>query len=792
MSDQNPYPQGLLPPDPRFRALPVTQQSNPSSALTSYDMESRYGRSESVKLRKLWTIVRKRLWLVIGIACVATTLSAIDEYRNKPLYQATASIEIGRESGAHVKQNDVFIEEEDALFVTMNTAEILLRSQPLLEDVVVQLQLDKNPKFFDVTTRKSLRESLSSIAGRVKGASVPPAPVVFTATAVQSKLSENRSPAEIERLSPYVGIIDGSLRVRPITDTRVMTIAFTHTDPLLAAGVANAVAQRFVETSYAKKIQKFTSSSEWLDRSTRELKAKVEHAEQALADYTKTNNIYGVDGKESLITEKLSKLYDQVTRAETDRILKESLHQQVIEGKITQIPEAFADAQTVELQKALGDLSVKAAELSVTYGPKYPQMAEINQQMQTIRDQIAASRNLLEQKLRADYDRAVRDESALTAVLTTAKNEAGKENQNAIQYSLLKQDVDTTKALYTDFLQKTSQAYLEVAQQESNVRVISPAAVPKGQLDQHRQRTILFSLLLSLVGGVGLAWLLDRLDDSLRNIDDVTQFTHLPALAVIPAIGAGKRKKAAFAATNLALNKPFSEGIPRARLMEFDGKSSAAEAYRALRTGLLLSGTGTPPKTILITSVRSSEGKTTTATNIAISLAQLGGSVLLVDCDLRKPSAHIAFGLSHVPGLSTYLAQNGEIDAMTHNPTDHLHLITAGPTPPNPAELLSSGKMKRFIEQMASRYDHVVIDSPPIGSVTDPAILSTMVDGVILVVRAGLNSRNAVQRACNELTAVGARIFGIVLNNANMKRDGYADYQYYYYGYGNEYEAAKN
>ena len=330
-----------------------------------------------------------------------------------------------------------------------------------------------------------------------------------------------------------------------------------------------------------------------------------------------------------------------------------------------------------------------------------------------------------------------------------------------------------------------------MAQQHSNVRVIAPARVPKGPVDQHRQRTILFALVLSLAGAVGLAWLMDRLDDSLRNIDDVTRFTQLPALAVIPVIGSTGRRKKLAAQTPGSDHKTPGE-IPRARLMEFDGRSSAAEAYRALRTGLLLSGTGNPPRTILLTSVRSNEGKTTTASNIAISLAQLGGSVLLIDCDLRKPSIHTAFGISPMPGLSTYLAQNGKIDDLIHHASENLYLMPAGPTPPNPAELLSSGKMKRLIEIMAERYDHVVIDTPPLGSVTDPVILSTMVDGVVLVVHAGRNKRNAVQRACRELSAVGARIFGVVLNNVNMKREGYADYQYYYYGYSSKDEVSEN
>jgi capsular exopolysaccharide synthesis family protein len=205
---------------------------------------------------------------------------------------------------------------------------------------------------------------------------------------------------------------------------------------------------------------------------------------------------------------------------------------------------------------------------------------------------------------------------------------------------------------------------------------------------------------------------------------------------------------------------------------------------RRLRTALLLSAAGRPPKTILLTSVRMEDGKTTTATNTAISLAQLGASVVLVDCDLRKPAVHEVFGVPRNIGLSTYLARNMEIDEVTQTlPTQNLRLIPAGPIPPNPAELLSSERMKRLLAELSERYDHVVIDSPPLGSVTDAVILSAMVDGVILVVHGGRNSRHAVQRACNELSAVGARVFGIVLNNVDLRREGYDQYYYYSYQY---------
>src|SRR5204863_8829943 len=250
-----------------------------------------------------------------------------------------------------------------------------------------------------------------------------------------------------------------------------------------------------------------------------------------------------------------------------------------------------------------------------------------------------------------------------------------------------------------------------------------------------------------------------------RTIDDINRFTQLPALAVIPAISGAnsrgrKRKIKPTKVLTLDSAPQLSPKMQRARVMEFDGRSPASEAYRALRTALLLSAAGNPPKTILVTSVRIEEGKTTTATNTAIALAQLGASVLIIDCDLRKPSVHDVFGTSRTSGLSTYLARNVEIDEITQDlPGENLRMISSGPIPPNPAELLSSERMKRLLAQLSERYDHIVLDSPPLGSVTDAVILSTMVNGVILVVHGGRNSRQAVQRACHELSAVGARIF---------------------------------
>jgi capsular exopolysaccharide synthesis family protein len=295
-------------------------------------------------------------------------------------------------------------------------------------------------------------------------------------------------------------------------------------------------------------------------------------------------------------------------------------------------------------------------------------------------------------------------------------------------------------------------------------------------------RTILIGFIVSLVAGIGLVFLLEYLDNTVKTVEDVSRYTQLPALSVIPAIS-GRRVKRLKGAANgngksgLALGNGAK--LKTDRLMALDTNSSAAEAYRVLRTSVLLSSVDRPPKTILVTSGQPGEGKTTTVINTAISLAQLGASVLIIDCDLRKPSVHKALGVDQTTGLSTYLSGKIDVDeAIRKLPITNLSLLPCGAIPPNPSEMISSAKMKQMLQTLGETYDHILIDSPPLLKVTDPVILSTLVDGVILVVHGGKSTREVVRRTRQELSVAGARIFGVVLNNVELNSEAYESYYY--------------
>ena len=759
-----------------------------------------------IHVRELWRTVRKRKWLIISIVLVVTTLAAIEVYRTKNSYQATTMVEIGKDSAMLGRPGSIFGDDYDPFYmVNIKTKMLMVKSHSLLGNVVSAHGLDQNPRFYQSGGKKSIIEGIKVIGSRFglgkKQESEDEAREPESSTATNALDNDRtQTPEGKKQIELCIALLDLGLTVEPVKETRALKISFTHTDPEIAADVTNWVGDEFLARNFETKTEKFTGAAKWLDDSTRRMMARVEEAEQKLAEYTRDHGIFLTDKEGTLTTVKLSSLHDQVLRAESERLLKQSLYEEVKQGNVTKIPEAYADLlfktspKVVELQKQLGDLQTRAAELSVKYGPANPRVVEVQEKIGAIREQIDDSSRSLEAKLKTEYERSVRDENMLKAALAEAKQEANAQNQANIQYNILKQDVETNKALYQDFLQKTNQANAQLAEQQNNFRIIEPAQVPGIPVGPRRVLTILIATLLSSGLGLGLAFFLDYLDNTIKTVEDVSRYTQLPALSVIPAAGtAAARRMSGRSRASLGngRHKPAPALDASLQLMSLDNRSSVAEAYRVLRTSVLLSAAGHAPKSILVTSGQPGEGKTTTVVNMAVSLAQTGASVLIVDCDLRRPATHKVLGVDHSRGLSTYLSREVPLDLVIQKlPIANLSLIPCGPIPPNPAELIISEKMKDMIKALGERYDHILIDSPPLINVTDPVILSTMVDGVILVVHGGKSTRDIVRRARQELSTVGAKIFGVVLNNVDLRREGYDDYYYYRYysGYGRESE----
>jgi capsular exopolysaccharide synthesis family protein len=744
-------------------------------------------------LRDWWRLIYQHKLLIVSVVLAVLPVVIIKAYRKKPIYQSTATIEVRAEESS-LRPNDIFSHNA---YDNIKSEVFIIKSRPLIERTVINLNLDQNPHFLDVNSERSVWEAIAALKGddlELKQEKDRAAAERVLATenktrdkpesASKDTSSKNvSSEAERERLAPYVYTLMGNLQVDSVRDTRFLRISFTHTDPEIATNVSNGIANNFIEYNFHNKTQHIASASSWLEDSTRKLKARVEEAEQKLANYSRAHNIFSLEGKESLTTNKLARLHEQATRAESDRILKQSLYDEVRQGRVAQLPEAFTDPKTAELRKMHSDLAVQASQLSVRFGAKHPKLLEIRQQMVTIQEQIDANRSTLAEKLKADFDRAVREEASLKAALARSKSDAVQENQAAIQYSILQQDLETAKALYTEFLNKTSQARMQLAEQYNNVRLIEAAEVPDGPIGPNRRNTILMWLVLSLALGIGLAWLLENLNTTVRSVDDVNAAVQLPVLAAIPALNEDSLSMIRTGLHELKDGRDSTrEGSDRtvksvSPIMLKD-LAAADEAYRMLRTSVLLSTAGRPPKTIMITSAQPREGKTTTVINTAIAFTKLKAEVLIIDCDMRRPMIHKLARIEKRKGLSTYLAGGGNIsEFIKRTPIPYLSILPCGPVAPNPSELISSETMKEMLEHLSSRYKYILIDSPPLITVTDSMILSTMVDGVVLVARSGKCKSEALRRALHTLSSVRARVLGVILNDLDVREEGY---EYYY------------
>jgi capsular exopolysaccharide synthesis family protein len=774
----------------------------------SYGYGYGYGNepASGLHLREVMRIIRKRKWLVAVIVAIATILITVEVFRTPSIYRAMSKMEVLRDSPMIVKAKDQVVQFEDT--DSLNTKKIIFTSRPLLEDVVILLQLDQNPKFIESMKKKSVTDAVREITSRVSGqvSLDDKRQQDDTMIAGQSIVLQDRTPEESQHLSPYVNVLKSKLKVESLPESNILEISFEHTDKELAAAIVNTAVDNFIKRSWNSRTEKFTGTSDWLERSTRELKAKVSQAEAALGEYTTRNGIDTPDGKQTLTAEKLSAMHVQVMKASTERMLNESLYDEVKRGRVNQVPEAFSDSKTAALKQKLGELQVEQSQLNVTYGPENPKVAEVEQKIKVLQKQIADNQRLMEEKLKSDYDRSVRNEAELKRALETTKAETVQQNQAGIRFATLQAELDTARNLYTEFLNKTKQADLQLVEQHRNLKVVETAELPGAPIGPQRFRTILIGLFVSLIAGIGLAFFLEYLDNTVKSVEDIERIAQLPTLAVIPSIAtitakamSGQRKRedssqALSVRANADSAMAVSPGNGKlTKLVTLDQLSSVVEAYRMLRTSVLLSAAGNPPKTILFTSGQPGEGKTTTAINTAISLSQLGASVLLIDADLRRPTVHRVFKMGQSQGLSTFLSRQVEIDPLINKLwVPNLSVLPCGPIPPNPAELISSERMRLLLKELGQKYDHILIDSPPLINVTDPVILSTMVDGVILVVQAGRSTRDIVRRARQELGSVGAKIFGVVLNNLDIKREGYDSYLATYgnYGYG-EKQAAR-
>jgi succinoglycan biosynthesis transport protein ExoP len=747
------------------------------------------------RLQEYWRSIRRHIWLILGVVSLVTVLAAIYMARQPDIYEAYARVqvdlEISNPAMGAIKSNSVILNTQYQDPTYFNTQLQILSSAGLLSRVIKTLDLEHNQAFLRPQSlqNRSTWESLKRMVGL---GSKDPAPEVAPDSSLLTP-SDDIAPAtsrqdlvEVNRMAPFVASLQGGLTVKQLSDTRIIELRYRHLDPEVATKIINSIADTFVLNNLERKTETSTSAGDFLLKRIAELQSEIRTGEEQLINYAKNHQILSLDASQNTVVDRLTGLNKQLLEAQNDLKTAEAAYRAAqAPGAASALAEDSTGKQTIDNESKLVELRQKRAQLLVDYTEKYPEVKELDQQIALLEKQLRETKNrattVVTTNLETRYRQALAREQALRADFNRQRAETLTQNEAAVNYRIIQQEIETNKTLLDGLLQRAKENEVVLAGTPNNIHVLDYAPKPKTPIGPRRMQSVMLAALLSFIFGIALARYLDYLDDSVSSVDDVEKTLHLPALAVIPAIGKTSRRR--FLPAINALQKRNGDNGAELLLVNTDGRSPLAEAYRQLRTSVLLSSAGGAPKTLLVTSSQPAEGKTTTAVNTATILAQTGASVLVLDADMRRPRLHTIFGLENRMGLSTILANKmseAEMLALVHRHEESgLYVLTSGAIPPNPAELLGSEQMFRLIAALESAFTHIIIDSPPVASFTDGVLLSSMADGVLLVVHGGRASRAIVRRARQLLQDVGAKIFGVVLNNVNLSSQDYYYYQHY-------------
>jgi capsular exopolysaccharide synthesis family protein len=726
--------------------------------------------AEGFLLREYGRILKKRMWVVISTWLIIATLATVYTLHMTPVYEATGRIEVNRENSLNLgfKDSDqgTIGADYDDYNITLETQVRILQSDAIAFQVIKNLKLNNDPVLAGAAAKPRTEPPLNSL----------------------------QVDARFE--SSLLDRFRRDLTIRVVPRTRIVEIHYSHPDPRLSAQIVNMLINTYIEQNFKTKFESTMQTSDWLSGQLSDLEMKVETSQEKLVRYQKQHDILGIDEKQNIVTSKLDELNKELTAAEGDRMQKESAYKLASGGN----PEIFAKAEPSSLIKELrtqeSDLRIKYAEATTQFGSSYPKVMQLGNQLKQVEASIQAEDERIASRVQNEYLSALQREKLLGAALDVQKQEANHLNESAIEYNLLKHDAESNRQLYEGLLQKLKEAGVSAGLRSSNIRIVDLARVPTLPSAPNIPRNIVLGLALGLFGGVGLAFVLEGLDNTVRTPEEAQIISALPSLGIIPLSTKLIAKNRKNGHPLLALSSRSSESADSLELVTFARpRSELSESYRALRTSILLSSLGSPPKVILVTSALPQEGKTTTSINSAIVLAQRGGRVLLVDADLRRPGIHKALGLRNTSGLSRLMTGGDRPeDAIVSTEIPNLFVLTAGPPPPQPAELLGSTLMKDYLARWREEFDHIVIDTPPALSVTDAVLLSVEADSVLIVLRSGQTTKVALRRVRDLLSHVNARVAGIVVNAFDLHSGSSYYYQYNskYYGRYYEEDAPKN
>lgn len=691
----------------------------------------RYGiENTQYHFRDYINIIIKRKWLVLGVFLGVVLITALITFLMTPVYRSSVMLQIIQDnSSSIIGERDPFamLSGQDAQSRFYETQYMILSSRPILYKIIDSLNL-KNSQEFKV---------------------------------LQDRYPK-KSPQEIESI--FADNLLKKLEIKPLKRSYLVEIAFKSTDRDLAMQVPNAIYKEYLRFGMQTRQQSYTLIKEWLEGELQQLGNKVVLSEKKLYEHGQKKDFLSLEGKENVITRKYIELSALLTKAQSERVSREALYRQ-IKDKGSNASPITNNVLIQKLREQVIRQEANVASINKIYDQNYPPLQAEQAKLNDLRSRINSELQRVRTSIEADYEAALRTENLLREALEHQKSQVAGLQGNLVQHHILKRDMLTNEQLYQALLARMKEASVASTMVSSNVAVITPAEFPFKPYRPQVALNLIVGSLIGLIGGIGLAFLVEHLDDSIKTVEELERVCSISSLGMVPLLSKDKRIIGPVEPSLAFFSQPAS---------------LFSEAIRQVRTSIMLSSSGGPPAALMITSANPDEGKTTTAINIAISLTLNGRKVVLIDCDLRKPSIHAAFNQAAVPGLSDFLSGNAVFsDIIRPTEIPNLEIIAAGTIPPNPTDLLASKSFSDLLDTLRQDFQHLMLDTPPVLGFADGQALSPLVDGVLLVVKQFSTTRQAALLAKQLLQQVNARIIGSIMNMATTSRSGYGTY----YGY---------
>lgn len=732
-----------------------------------------YPVDEESPIHNYLEVVLRRKKIIIAFFAIVLISTLISTLMTQPEYRATAKLEISLENPKVVNFDQV-VELETKSEEFYETQYLLLKSQSLGKQVVDKINLAEREELEAKNNKPNIiSRAISSVKTLIRNTKDGIKKMIVKPSKTVAPTAADAALAEAAKEDSLINSFLGGIQIAPVGNSRLVEVSYISKDRKFAAEAVNTLIDSYIEWILNRKLDATKQGRDFLRKQIEQAQSNLEESEEKLNTFAKNNDIVSLDEKMNITYHTFSELNDALAKAETSRLEKESLYKHVLDGNIDSLTLVLNDPYVQGLKGEHAKAYSEYSQMSATFKPGYPKLKELGARVAELQRKIEEAQTSIASSIKSDYEASLKKEETLRESYQKQKTLASALNDKSIQYNILKREVESNETIYNTLLQRLKETEVSSAIKASNIQVVDYAQVPIIPFKPNVTLNMLFACIIGLGGGVFLAFVLEFFDNTVKTSEEVRDKLKLPVLGGV-----------------FESNHSDSLGAPVEKSFLLDPRSHIAESFRTIRTSLLLSTPGKPPRSILVTSCFPAEGKTTVSINLASSFAQAGSKVLLLEADLRRPRIGTVLG-NNGNGLSSYLTGNSTLsDVISQGEIPNLYVLPVGPIPINPAELLGSSRMRELIQTLSSEYDYIIVDGPPALGFVDSHIISSIVDGVAVVVRAGKTPKNSIRELIDRLWSLKANFLGVIVNGIELNQNSYY-YKSYNYYYGEEEQKKK-